>query len=413
MKIPGFFTKEETKIKSLRRGCASCGLIKGCLTPRMKPSGEGKQKWLVIAEAPGEEEDSKGTQLIGKAGKLWSSKLVRYGVSSKRDFRRTNAIRCRPPKNRAPKPHEIASCRHHIWKEVKKNPPKAVFLLGAVAIEAWWGDRLSDSIGPIGKWRGVRIPDRDHQCWVFHLFHPSYVLRSEHYNPGIEITFDLDLRTALATANDPLPPLLLQPAITENDRVQILDDPKSALRWLRKIPPGALLTVDWETTGLKPWNKGHDILCAGFSLDGKEAVAIPLEHPKVRIEVAKQLDRRDIYLCAHHIQFEDMWSRKILGNNPKHWVWDTMLAAHLLDNRTGITGAKWQAFIRYGIIDYDKEIDPWKKSKEGTNGFNQLRERMKHPEDRRKVLTYAGLDALFESRMAFDQMEEMGRWPWD
>ena len=52
-----------------RSGCDGCGLHeKGCITPRMECSGGGEQSILIIAEAPGAEEDKQGEQLVGQVG---------------------------------------------------------------------------------------------------------------------------------------------------------------------------------------------------------------------------------------------------------------------------------------------------------------------------------------------------------
>ena len=62
-------TTSRTKgVKEALEPCEACGLYKGCLSPKMKYSGKGNLEVLIIAEAPGEKEDQKGTQLIGQAG---------------------------------------------------------------------------------------------------------------------------------------------------------------------------------------------------------------------------------------------------------------------------------------------------------------------------------------------------------
>ena len=60
---------------------------------------------------------------------------------------------------------------------------------------------------------------------------------------------------------------------------------------------------------------------AGISLDGIIGAAFALDSPPVRRELIRTLERRNIGLCAHHLQFEDMWSRRALGAVPDNWVW--------------------------------------------------------------------------------------------
>ena len=68
----------------------------------MPVTGEGRLKILILAEAPGEQEDAQNTQLIGPAGQVLRKTLAGFGVDLDRDCRKTNAVRCRPPGNRRP-----------------------------------------------------------------------------------------------------------------------------------------------------------------------------------------------------------------------------------------------------------------------------------------------------------------------
>jgi len=38
-------------------GCGRCGLYKQCISPKMKATGGGEKGILIIAEAPGRQED--------------------------------------------------------------------------------------------------------------------------------------------------------------------------------------------------------------------------------------------------------------------------------------------------------------------------------------------------------------------
>ena len=69
----GFFSA--SKIQSRQKTgylphCGLCGLYRHCKSPKMPPTGKGRKKILVVAEAPGENADRLNTQLIGRAGKL-------------------------------------------------------------------------------------------------------------------------------------------------------------------------------------------------------------------------------------------------------------------------------------------------------------------------------------------------------
>ena len=101
-------------------------------------------------------------------------------------------------------------------------------------------------------------------------------------------------------------------------------------------------------------------------------------------------------------KFEERWCLKHLGISVKNWVWDTVLAAHCLDNRPGITSVKFQAFVRLGVEDYDSSVKPFLEGA-GGNGRNRIRE-----VDVGKFLLYCGLDSLLEYKVAKIQAREMG-----
>ena len=104
MKVKPFFTDEQLKSvymsKSQDSKCLECGLFKTCKSPKMPVTGEGRKKCLIIAEAPGEEEDFQNTQLVGRAGSLLRGRLEERGLDLDLDFWKTNALACRPPNNR-------------------------------------------------------------------------------------------------------------------------------------------------------------------------------------------------------------------------------------------------------------------------------------------------------------------------
>jgi len=111
---------------------------------------------------------------------------------------------------------------------------------------------------------------------------------------------------------------------------------------------------------------------------------------------------------AHNIKFEETWSVIRLRQPVQNWGWDSMQAAHVLDNRTGVTGLKFQIFIRFGIIDYDSEISPYLRAKDNNgNGINRIYELVETAGGKEKLLEYCGLDALFTYRLSVLQMKEM------
>ena len=104
------------------------------------------------------------------------------------------------------------------------------------------------------------------------------------------------------------------------------------------------------------------------------------------------------------MKMEDTWENVINGITVKNWVWDTMQATHVLDNRKGITGLKFQVYVNFGVVEYDGEIEEYLKGDpKNANSVNRVFEA-----DPKKLRLYCGLDALFEYKLALIQMEKMG-----
>ncbi|NIS13859.1 MAG: hypothetical protein GWN12_18870 [Thermoplasmata archaeon] len=80
-----------------------------------------------------------------------------------------------------------------------------------------------------------------------------------------------------------------------------------------------------------------------------------------------------------------------------------MQAAHILDNRRGITSIKFQAFVLLGIGEYNARVEQYLES-ETANSLNRIAEI-----DTRDLLLYNGLDSLLEYKVAEIQKERM-RW---
>jgi DNA polymerase I-like protein with 3'-5' exonuclease and polymerase domains len=114
------------------------------------------------------------------------------------------------------------------------------------------------------------------------------------------------------------------------------------------------------------------------------------------------LANENIKKIAHNLKFEETWSKVRLRQSVKGWNWDTMLMAHILDNRRGVTGLKFQTYVYFGIADYSSEIEPYLISvdpKDG-NSLNRIEELIKKPGEKEKLLKYCALDSIFEYRLA-------------
>ena len=408
----GFFTHRQVQSISRPDGktysCASCGLYKNKLTPRMKPFGGFKKGILNIGEFPDETDDRKGKQWQGRTGVVLKQAYKKLGVDLFEDCLNINAVNCRPVdgkgNTRNPTSEEIASCRPRVLKYIQEYKPKKVIMHGEIALQSLIGYRWKKNLGKIFKWRGWGIPDRDLKTWLYPVFHPSYIMQQEK-NRASETIWMQDLKQAL---DDQIP---FPDFPEEADQVELVEfrkDVKDLLRMLlsEKKP----MAFDIECSGLKPHRLDeHVVACISFCNSMDKVYVIPAPDRRMKNQELKDLlESPDIGKIASNMKFEDTWINVYYRMTVNYWLWDTMLASHVIDNRPGITGLKFQTYAHFGVVDYDSEIRPYLTSNsKDANATNKIKEVMQNPELFRKLKIYCGLDSIFEYRLAMKQMGEI------
>lgn len=165
--------------RALRAAVAACTACALCESRRNTVFGVGHQQahWMIVGEAPGEQEDDRGEPFVGKAGQLLDNMLAALGLSraaegepAERVFI-ANVLKCRPPGNRNPMPDEVARCAPFLERQVALLRPRLILALGRFAVNA-----LLASDEPIGRLRG-RV-HRYRGVPVVVSYHPAYLLRN-------------------------------------------------------------------------------------------------------------------------------------------------------------------------------------------------------------------------------------------
>jgi uracil-DNA glycosylase family 4 len=120
------------------RVCTKCPLWES-RTLAVPGDGKPSAKVMIIAEAPGREEDESGHPFVGSAGRYLDHVLEGTGLD-RSDFFITNTVKCRPPKNRTPKRLEVDTCTsNYLFEQIELINPKLIVLLGAVAAKKLLG----------------------------------------------------------------------------------------------------------------------------------------------------------------------------------------------------------------------------------------------------------------------------------
>lgn len=371
--------------------CGACGLHTSCKSPKMEVDGDGKRGVLIVGEAPGKHEDARGLPFVGDSGKLLSETLYECGVDLRRDCWITNAIVCRPPGNETPTDKEISYCRPNVVGAIRDLKPRVVILLGGVAVKSVLGWLWKDNPGGVTQWAGFQVPSQRIDAWICPTFHPSFVLREERGTAGL--WFRRHLREAFSLDSRPWdgsPP-------DYASRVEIVESPTRAAKIVREmIRRGGPVAFDYETDRLKPDRPEARIVCCSVCWRGKRTIAYPWHGEAV--EATRELLRSPLPKRASNLKFEERWSRAKLKTRVRNWEWDTMQAAHVIDNRSGITSIKFQSFVLLGQPTYNETVEPY-LSGPGPNEPNRIRE-----VDLRDLLLYCGMDSLLEFLVAERQM---------
>lgn len=161
----------------LREAVAGCTACRLCESRRNTVFGVGHTRahWMVIGEAPGEQEDLRGEPFVGPAGQLLDSMLRALGLTRdeappEQQVFIANTLKCRPPRNRNPEPEELARCEPFLQRQIALVQPRIILAMGRFAVQS-----LLRSSEPIGRLRG-----RVHQYQGVPLvvtYHPAYLLR--------------------------------------------------------------------------------------------------------------------------------------------------------------------------------------------------------------------------------------------
>jgi len=157
------------------RKCKGCPLhenatqkviIRGC----QKDKSRGIQPdLLIVAEAPGAEEDKTGKPMVGMSGKMLQEAIDEAGLDS---YAITNMCLCRPPENRDPTLTEKLACSVWLQKHIDILKPKIIVPVGNHAL----GYFMPENSG-ITREAG-RLTKISEDMSIFPIIHPSYYLRN-------------------------------------------------------------------------------------------------------------------------------------------------------------------------------------------------------------------------------------------
>jgi uracil-DNA glycosylase family 4 len=366
-------------------GCTEEPLAEGYsrrVVPTFSLHVNGRQTaLLVLGEAPGKDEDKAGEPFVGWSGQLLRSAYIDYWkLQDHADVFLSNAVRCRPPGNRTPKPKEIKAHAHMLHHDLAKlnaaYPQVFVLCVGATACRALGlSDTLRDAFkcqGGAVRWshvvhgEGTTDLAASGSVRAYATFHPASLRDRERKGrrrgpsrartdkaPALEAHLSL-LKRALS-GQDPV----LEPEYKDGNRHWIIAPGVSEITALGVACSGLaplVLCCDTETYGcivgrnqtqFHPkkslhWdNVPHDkvFVSASLAWDGG-AGFYNLRDPKHRatfVSALRWAQRSGCTLLFHNLAFDVPFLRRFLPAarpclEPPTKVADLMIESHMVDD---------------------------------------------------------------------------------
>jgi len=162
---------------SRAESCTRCGLHRG-RNQLVFGSGNPDAAIVLVGEGPGAQENDTGEPFVGDAGHALDN-LLRRAELARDDLYICNVVKCRPPANRDPEPHEIQACAPFLHMQLRIVRPRAILAVGRFAGRYLVGESEDAPLGYMRKrdWL-YRNETTRFQCPVIVTYHPAAILHS-------------------------------------------------------------------------------------------------------------------------------------------------------------------------------------------------------------------------------------------
>lgn len=423
--MEGFFqVKEVVKKKKINKprisGCESCGKYRECKSPKMGVIGNGDKSIMIIGGMVSQTDNENGKLLSDLHGKYLKHALRKVNIDLERDCWYIPSIQCFSEEKK-PTAQMITSCKHRLHRTIKRLDPEKIITLGETPLEVLLGDRCNGrmSLKPTEKFYGAKIPDQELGRWVFPNYDLNFVLMPlrirrhklkdwgkwredptkqiwDHKQLYDNDDFVLKEKYFLKYLNNVNNTKEFPKDNYESEACAVMhvEDATHILKCMQKEK---LVSMDYEASGIKLHKKGHTIYCVSFS-NGIVSYGFPIFYDNKAFmgNLKRLLQSTRVGKISHNMAYEYQAGNVMFGYRTENFVYDTMLGAHILDNRSDITGLKIQTYMRFGILGYDSAADKYIKSTKeekalyGANGFNTM-----HLMDLKEMCLYCAKDSHF------------------
>jgi DNA polymerase len=194
------------------RGCVACRLA-ATRTHPVPGAGPVATGLVFVGEAPGRHEDERGQPFVGASGQFLDRAFAEAGLAFREMGYVLPVVKCRPPKNRDPRPDEVAACRPFLVAQLAALRPHAVVTLGRFGLHAFLpGAQLGEVHG---EWHRLDRWPADVELgpyWLLPLAHPAAAMRfpkwRARFNDGLRALAlgPPTMPSAPSAADPPAPP---------------------------------------------------------------------------------------------------------------------------------------------------------------------------------------------------------------
>lgn len=197
--------KAISELNAVAKKCQRCKLSQS-RTNVLCGEGDLYAPLIIVAQAPGDNEDREGRMFIGPSGKVLDELLDEAGIG-KDEVYMTNLIKCRLPKNRRPKQNEIKACSSFLEKEIALIDPKVLVPLGYYStryVLKKYNIAIPESRAEFSSLYGKLFQTRDKR--LYPLPHPASLLYNKSYKP-VALEMYRKLKVLLETSKRSAHPL--------------------------------------------------------------------------------------------------------------------------------------------------------------------------------------------------------------
>ena len=316
----------------MAKRCSLCpDLVKSrkrvCWGTRYSTGDTEETRIMVIAEAPGWEENKTGVPLVGASGQEARHHLDINGIS-RHGVWLDNVVKCHPTNDRNPTTEEIKSCTEtHLVPQIWEICPQYVITMGRFATRQFLGDVDMEMVHGIPH----ETMYHGYPCVVIPSYHPAAGMHS----PETMIMYHADMVMAGKVIKGEIPPTPPVDKYKGKEKYKLIKS-------ISEVPhtwkyPG-IVTVDTEWARGKPW-------CLSFSIYPGTAYVIRADNTSALVAFNAMVMDPEVTTVIHNAAY-DLPVLDKMGIQPAR-IADTMVMAYLLQNEP--QGLKPLAFRHCGM----------------------------------------------------------------